>query len=187
MIARFWDDGSVFRRLFDACDPSRALEIASGHGRHVEQLLARHPASFVVALDINQENVEVVRRRFAGDDRVSAVLGNGYDLACLPADHFTLVFSYDAMVHFDDEVVFSYCRELARVLAPGGRALIHHSNWTGTPGGSYTTNPHWRNFMSYRWLAHRAVKAGLRVVTQVVIPWGTFVDLDAVSLLEKPA
>jgi SAM-dependent methyltransferase len=182
----FWGQDSPFRVLFGRCDPSNTLEIACGHGRHTAQLLREHPNSRVTVQDINEENINAVVRRFAGDDRVTATVGNGYDLTPLPDSTFSFVFSYDAMVHFDDEVVFSYCEEIERVLQPGGRALLHHSNWTGTPGSDYKDNPSSRNFMSYRALAHRAKKNGLAIVEQIIIPWSGRPAIDAISLLEKP-
>ncbi len=185
-IQTFWREESPFRSLLTLCEPSVALEIACGHGRHTYQLLSEYPECVVTAQDINQENIDSVKGRFEGDSRVSPLLGNGYDLTPLRDESFTLVFSYDAMVHFDDEVVFSYLQEIVRVLKPGGRALLHHSNWTGTPGGSHRDNRGWRNFMSHIWVAHGAQKLGLNVVQQVVIPWADCVALDAISLLEKP-
>ena len=184
-LGTFWSQDSPFRGLFERCDPTDTLEIACGHGRHTVQVQQEYPNSRVTSQDINQDNIDVVARRFAGNDRVTAFVGNGYDLTPLPDNAFSLVFSYDAMVHFDDEVVFSYLREIARVLKPGGRALLHHSNWTGAPGAEYKDNPSWRNFMSSLWLAHRASKDGLTTIEQVIIPWSGRPAMDGISLLEK--
>jgi hypothetical protein len=40
----------------------------------------------------------------------------------------SLVFSFDSLVHVDFDCIASYAPEIYRVLEPGGRAFVHHSN-----------------------------------------------------------
>jgi SAM-dependent methyltransferase len=180
----FWNPRSPFRRLFDQCDATETLEIACGHGRHSAML--SDVTQRAVLLDINEENVAFAARRFSEDRRFSVMRGNGVDLQPLEDASFTLVFSYDAMVHFDDEVVTSYLRESFRVLKPWGKALLHHSNYSGNPGGDYRTNPHWRNFMTQAQFTHHAIKTGFRVLEAVLLGWGDHHLIDGLTLLEHP-
>jgi ubiquinone/menaquinone biosynthesis C-methylase UbiE len=178
-------DGIVWP-ILKSCDLSLVIDIAAGHGRNTRKLLEAG-AGVVIVSDINIENIEFCRRRFAKDPRVSYLLTNGVQLAGLADASITTVYSFDAMVHFDSDVIRSYLREFRRVLRPGGRAFLHHSNFSGLPTSDFRVAPsHWRNFMSKELFAHYAVKEGLLVVEQHLVDWGGVRHLDCVSLLAKP-
>jgi hypothetical protein len=89
------------------------------------------------------------------------------------------------MVHFEYDTVIDYIQDAWRVLAPGGRALLHHSNYDKNPGASYRDNPDWRNFMTSSLFAHVAILAGFTVLEQFVMDWSA-PDTDCLSLIEKP-
>ena len=95
----------------------------------------------------------------------------------------TLVYCFDAMVHFDSDVVRSYLRDTKRVLKPGGRAFFHHSNYTG--GHDWKKNPASRNFMSKELFGHYAMKEGLAVIKQRVINWDIHDNLDCLSMIGR--
>ena len=97
------------------------------------------------------------------------------------------MFSYDAMVHFEYTAVLGYVAEAYRVLAPGGKALMHHSNYDRNPGGFYRDNPHWRNFMTKALFGHAALRAGFTVLEQEVTHWNRDEGIDCISLVEKTA
>jgi SAM-dependent methyltransferase len=180
----FWADQSPFLRLFKELDLRCVLELACGHGRHSAKLgdLAQH----VILLDINLGNIEFCRERFKGVPHYRVLLTNGYSFDSVRNGECTAVFSYDAMVHFDSDVVRAYLQETARVLAPGGRALFHHSNYSLNPGGDVHDNPSWRNFMSQNLFHHYAAKCGLRVVASDTFDWDGNPSLDCLTLLELP-
>ena len=182
----FWTEGQPFPRLFATLDLANVIELACGHGRHAAHIVEHHPFGHLTLVDVNQSNIDFCRQRFAGDSRVSCVVNSGSDLEPLAADAYSAVFCYDAMVHFEYDDVFSYLAEIARVLRPGGRALLHHSNNDRMPGARYSDNPHWRNFMSAPLFAHVAMRSGLSVVEQQVIDWAGEAEIDCVSLVEKP-
>jgi ubiquinone/menaquinone biosynthesis C-methylase UbiE len=164
------------------CDFSAVVDLAAGQGRNTRILASK--AERVLVLDIQAGNVEICRRRFAENSNVECSVNNGYDLRPAEDGAFTLVYCFDAMVHFEKEVVRSYLRDTARVLKPGGRGFFHHSNYTG--GHDWQKNPHSRNFMSRELFASYAQAEGLRVVGQQVFDWGHVPDLDCLSLVEKP-
>jgi ubiquinone/menaquinone biosynthesis C-methylase UbiE len=190
---------------------SRVLEIAPGHGRWTEYLL--RDAARLVLVDINQSCLDSCRYRFAGDDRISYHLTDGCSLAFLPDASVDFAWSFDAFVHMDPEVVQGYLRELGRVLAPGGRAVIHHAGkpaWSlwlapltgraGRPGRvlQRLASQHRlhddgaRSNVSRAMMVHWATRAGLRVRGQVQ-SWGDAGQhtvakyRDAITLLEKDA
>jgi SAM-dependent methyltransferase len=180
-------DGLIYPFIRD-CDFSSVVDLAAGHGRNSAML--REVATKIYVVDINIENTAFCRERFAGDERFTFITNNGIDLSALTDDSITLVYCFDAMVHFDSDVVRAYVREFKRVLKPGGRAFCHHSNFTRNPGGNFRENPNWRNFMSQSLMAHYAIKEGLSIVKSKIVPWGDAPDgreLDCFTLLEKEA
>jgi ubiquinone/menaquinone biosynthesis C-methylase UbiE len=182
----FWGNESPFKMMFDRLELESVVELACGHGRHSAQLLCRSPESSLVLVDINANNVIHCRNRFAGSDNVKCYINSGSDIACCTPGFATAVFSYDAMVHFEYDDVAAYLREFYRVLRPGGRALLHHSNNTREPGKLYSECVHWRNFMSTQLFNHMAARAGLAVIDQKTLDWAGAAHLDAVTLLERP-
>jgi|GEM_PF-1203181 len=171
--------------FIQGCDFTSVVDLAAGHGRNTEYLLPLAHRLHVV--DINSENIDYCRRRFAGRDaKLSFIVNDGSSLSALRSDSVTLVYCFDAMVHFDSDVVRAYLREFARILEPDAHAFIHHSNYTANPGGRWMDNPSIRNFMSKELFAHYAHKEGLSVASQRVIQWGGRPALDCLSLLRKP-
>jgi len=185
----FWDEGSPFAVQFSKLDPSMVVELACGHGRHTADILDRFPHSRVTLVDVNVENIEACRERFGSDPRLSYIVNNGRDLANIEDGSHTAVFCYDAMVHFELEDVISYLSEIYRVLKPGGRALLHYSNYDRAPGGSYHDNPHWRNFCTERLFCHLCQRQGFGIIHSQTLDWGfgdgTVADLDGLTVIEK--
>lgn len=185
-VERYMDDAWAQNiwPVIGGCDFTSVVDLAAGHGRNTRKLL--DVAAHVTVADINEENIEACRRRFGADPRVSYLVCDGVSLAGLGDGSQTLVYCYDAMVHFDSDSVRSYLRDFRRALAPGGHAFCHHSNFTGNPGGDVHANPQWRNFMSKELFAHYAIKEGLEVVHQRVIDWSQDRRLDCLTLLRRP-
>lgn len=166
-------------------DFALTLDLAAGHGRNAALLLPLVQRLWVA--DILPGNVAACRARFGPDARVACLLTDGLTLPCLPDRSLTLVYCFDAMVHFDSDVVRAWLGECARLLKPGGHAFLHHSNLASRPGADHRDNPGWRNFMSRELFAHYAAKEGLQVVRQKLVDWlwdGS--DLDCFSLLRAP-
>ena len=182
----FWSDDRPFLRLFRTLDRSEMVELACGHGRHAAHARDHHPFGRLTLVDVNEQNIAFCRRRFAGDSRFQYLVNSGSDLAALRSAGYSAIFCYDAMVHFEYDDVFAYLAESHRILREGGRALLHHSNYDGSPGTRYSDNPHWRNFMSARLFAHAAMRCGFTVVEQHLLDWAGVTNLDCVTLLEKP-
>ncbi len=169
----------------DGADFSVVVDLAAGHGRHSTKLMPLAQRLYIV--DILSENIEFCRHRFGADKRVDYVLTDGLSLSPIASESTTLVFCFDAMVHFDSDTVRAYLDEFARVLRPGGRGFCHHSNYTGNPGGDWRANPEWRNFMSRELFAHYAAKAGLRILRSDLVDWANLPGLDCYTLFERPA
>lgn len=172
------------------------VDLAAGHGRNSALLKDLTPHLYIV--DINRECIDACKARFPDATNITYIVNDGATLTDIPTESVTLLYCFDAMVHFESDVVRQYLIEAFRILKPGGRAFLHHSNYTGNPGGDFRVNPHWRNFMSKELMAHYAIHAGLSVYSQQVIDWGWQIgpnwtitgysdpQLDCISVFEKP-
>jgi SAM-dependent methyltransferase len=181
----FWDNSSAFKRLFDRLPTGTVVDLACGHGRHSEKMLEL--GRKVIALDVVPENVAFTKVRLMGREGLTVQICNGIDFRPVPDKSVDAIVCYDAMVHFDCDVVRSYIRDAKRILRPGSMALFHHSNYDGNPSAvHYGQNPHARNFMTAPLFAHFAHKEGCTVVEQHVMPWGDVPNLDCISLFKVP-
>jgi ubiquinone/menaquinone biosynthesis C-methylase UbiE len=187
LVNLFWSRSSRFRRSFEKwLDLTDTLEIACGAGRHAAQIV--NQCGRLTLIDTSQDAVAIARERFAQNNNVTVVLSEDGLTLPFPERSFSTVYSYDAMVHFELLTMASYIKEIGRVLRPGGRAIIHHSNYGKNPSGKFDENPSWRNFMPSGLVVHLADRNGLRVLEHQVFPWNKrwFLKTDALTVLERP-
>lgn len=131
------DDGTADRKwerwmLAAVAEPwlrkdARLLEIGPGGGKWTVRLASQ--VKDVTAFDVAVTMLDRTRARCAreGHDNVSCVLGNGDGLTGVRDDSMDIVFSYDVFVHIALEDTVAYLNEIARVLKPGGVAILHHA------------------------------------------------------------
>lgn len=153
--------------LISQSDFGDVLEIAAGHGRNTARLA--RVSGKVTATDINATNIAFLQHRFADASNVEIRLNSGADLRFIPGGSISFAYCFDAMVHFDSDVVRAYIREIRRVLRPGGRGFCHVSTFDGNPTGTYRDHPGWRNFMSRALFEHWLAKEGLRPLKTVYV------------------
>lgn len=180
----FWKDDGAFRRLFNQLDPSCLVELAVGHGRHAE--LAAPLAEKLHVMDVLAENIEVCHARLADFANIAYVQNDGFSFQPLASESVSGIYCYDAMVHFSPDLVAAYLQDAQRVLLPGGRAVLHHSNYAAPMDRHFGQNPQARNHMTQALFARLVAQAGLEILESVVIPWGNVAELDCVSLVQKP-
>jgi SAM-dependent methyltransferase len=143
------------------------LEIGPGGGRWSEPLLER--ASRLVLADVSERPLELCRERFAGAGKVEYVLTSGGDLAGVGDASIDAVWSFDVFVHIAPADQASYLAEIARVLVPGGIAVIHHAD--GRNRGVHPSRAGWRAPMSRELFKSLAGQRGL-VVDSQIDSWG---------------
>lgn len=178
----FWADGSICRELFGRLDLQNTVELACGRGRHVPHYIDY--AGHITLVDILEKNIDLCRMRFSDSDQISYVVNNGHDLSALPDDHYTSLFTYDSMVHFELLDIANYLKETYRILRPGGKALFHHSNNDSDYKASYDNAAQSRSFMSKNMFAYLAYRAGLKIEDQRIIDW-VEPELDCLTLVVK--
>lgn len=178
----FWADGGICRELFGRLDLQNTVELACGRGRHVPRYI--NDAGHITLVDILEKNIDLCRMRFSGADKISYVVNNGYDLSVLPDDHYTSLFTYDSMVHFELLDISNYLKETYRILRPGGKALFHHSNNDSDYKASYDDAVESRSFMSKNIFAYLAYRAGFEIEEQRIVDW-VKPEIDCLTLVVK--
>lgn len=99
------------------------LEIGCGAGRVTKALATRFRR--VIALDVSDAMLDFAQERVLAEN-VQWVRGTGIDLAGVDDASVSFVFSTMVFQHIPDpQIQYTYLREIARVLRPGGWYLIH--------------------------------------------------------------
>ena len=184
-LKMFWSDGSPFAQTFHQLDLRTTLELACGAGRHSFQGIDRIGELYL--LDSSAGALDLAKDKFREYPNVRFIHnpdGLGIRAGLIPDGSLSAVFSYDAMVHFEKEVVFSYVRDCYRLLQPGGLCLLHYSNYQGNPGGKFTDNPGWRNYMSQELFVACAIDTGFTILHTSILDFSGPAT-DALTLMKK--
>ena len=156
--------------LFPRC--GIILEIGPGHGRWSERLATLD--GLLVCCDISPHCLDATRQRLTGRGRLRTHLCADNDLPADLTARVDAIWSYGCFVHLSAKQCQSYLQEIARVLVPGGHAVIHHADnrngigdflrqkLRGLPGDESG----WRSSVSAKAFALWAERAGLHVVRQ---------------------
>jgi SAM-dependent methyltransferase len=107
-------------------EPDVMVEIGPGGGRFTEALLPR--CRVLHAVDTSPNMIESLRERFGEDSGVVYHVADGSGLGMLPDGSANAAFSYGVFVHLQHWDIFNYLSEIERVLRPGGKAIVQHSN-----------------------------------------------------------
>jgi ubiquinone/menaquinone biosynthesis C-methylase UbiE len=149
------------------------LEIGPGAGRWSQVLAAR--SSRLVLVDVSEEALRRCRERLSEFANVSYVHGPGSELPGIAEASIDAVWSFDVFVHIAPLDFVAYVDEIARVLRPGGVAVIHHSD--GRNQGRLLSRHGWRSPMSRELFAALAPARGL-IVTRQFSSWGERGEFD---------
>jgi len=148
------------------------VEIGPGAGRFSEVLVER--ARRLVLVDVTDEALRRCAERLGDRPEIEYVRTDGASLPGVENASVDVVWSFEAFVHMQPLDVAAYVGELARVLRPGGTAVIHHAGRRDRSG--------WRAPMSAALFARLAANRGLAVQSQRT--WGTYHDVISVVTRE---
>jgi ubiquinone/menaquinone biosynthesis C-methylase UbiE len=159
------------------------VEIAVGYGRIVPFLLGEMgKGDKFYGFDINKNCIDECKDRFSFEHRASFYLSSGVSLREIRGP-VGFVFSWDSLVHCDQEIVKSYILDIRRVLKPGAYAFLHHSRFADSDA---TFNPHWRDeSCSSKEIADFAQAVGFKEVHQEFYAWGQDALTDCFTLLRR--
>lgn len=117
----FWNYESEFYKMFQKIDTSNIIELACGRGRHVPHYCDK--AKKITLVDILKRNIEICKKRFSDSQKIEYYQNDGFDLKELKSSEYSALFSYDAMVHFELMDIYSYLKDIYRVLVGGGQSV----------------------------------------------------------------
>lgn len=95
----------------------------------------------------------------------------------------SFIYCWDAAVHFEKSIMKSYIAEFSRILRPGGKGFVHHSDLGDAADSDILKNPSWRSNVNKKLFREYCEEAGLKVVNQVALPWGQI--KDCISVFQK--
>ncbi len=163
-----WKQALVDRVLMAWIPEDRVvLEIGPGASRWSAALQPR--ARRLILVDVAERPLALCRERFATVENVEYVLSSGNDLPGIVDASVDAIWSFDVFVHIAPIDQAAYLTEVARVLGPGGVAVIHHAD--GRNLGDLPSRSGWRAPMSRKLFATLAAERGLTVETQID-SWG---------------
>jgi len=181
-----WAD-TIWPRI-QGVDFTTTVEIGPGGGRNSERL--KDLASTLYLVDLNEYALETCRKRFAtygGACDIKYIKTDGVSLPGIEDASVSFVYSWDSMVHFDRTVMDRYVAEFARVMKPGARGFVHHSNYGARDVVlGIGEAPHFRSNMSKVDFALQANRHGLLVPCQELVDWVDDRALDCISFFYKP-
>ena len=164
---------------------STVLELAMGHGRWVPSLAQR--AWRYLGVDFGPSCVKFCRARFANLTNAVFHLNDGRSIPMIASNSVQFIWSFDSFVHIEPDITSGYMAEFSRVLAPGGRCVIHHP---GAPTAAQRALGG-RSQLTTQLFARLARAEGLDVRSQTD-SWGpggrsnTMLFADCISTLAKP-
>src|ERR1700722_1275613 len=121
----------LYPRIHCFLPAPRILEIAPGYGRWT-QFLKGHCSS-LIAVDLAPKCVEHCKQRYSIDGHLEFHVNDGRSLSMVSDDSVDFAFSFDSLVHAEEDVLEAYLKELHKKLRPGGTGFIHHSNMGAYP------------------------------------------------------
>jgi SAM-dependent methyltransferase len=177
---------TLFPRLHGYVPAGRILEIAPGYGRWTHYL--KELCDELVIVDIAETAIAHCRERFAADPHIRAHVNDGTSLAMVADCSIDFVFTFDSLVHAEQDVMAGYLAEISKKLTADGVAFLHHSNMGAYVRGTYDpTQIHWRApSVSAAIVESFATQAGLSCVSQETIAWGNETLLtDCISVITR--
>jgi SAM-dependent methyltransferase len=175
--------GSLLPRIHHFLPAQRILEIAPGFGRWTKFLL-RHCGE-LVGIDLSSECVQACRRYFAKAPNAVFHQNDGLSLAAAGSEPFDFIFSFDSLVHADNEVFVSYIPQILRLLTERGVAFIHHSNYSSSGANE---NKHFRSLNVNSGTVSRIIRESNGFVyVQEQVNWGSKELIDCFTLFGRRA
>jgi SAM-dependent methyltransferase len=108
------------------------LDLGCGSGRHIEGIVQAHRVERVVGLDISESQIAIANRRLARYVKrglVELSVGDAGKTLPFPSKSFHAVVSAELLECLPGTKQKRLLREIRRVLRPGGRLLLAHTDW----------------------------------------------------------
>jgi len=195
--------GSILPRIHSFVPAGTILEIGPGFGRWTKFLI--YLCKKLILVDLSEKCIQACKNKFGEHLNILYYVNDGKSLEMIPDDSIDFVFSFDSLVHAEEDVIELYLNQLQRKITKEGFGFIHHANI-----GEYRTyfqlieripirtrqllkrvsiiekDDHRRAYsMTARKFRTSAEKAGLRIISQEIINWGTKRLIDCISIFVR--
>lgn len=179
---------TIMPRIAGLLPAKHILEIAPGYGR-VTQFLAPSCDKLTV-VDLTERCIDACKERFKDLNHIEYHVNDGRSLDMVEDGSVDFVFSWDSLIHVEEDVIAAYLEQLARKLTPGGTGFLHHSNLGEyrdmTTGELTIDNEHWRAVgMSAERFRSLCREFGIRCVIQEIVPWSGTHFTDCFSMFAR--
>lgn len=173
---------TLYPRLHRHLPAARILEIAPGFGRWTRYLLEY--CEEYTGIDLSEECINSCKETFGNRKNAQFFKNDGLSLADA-SGQYDLVFSFDSLVHADEEVFKNYIPAILSALRHGGVAFIHHSNYKDS---GETKNPHYRSEDVSAEIVRKIIEQnGGSIIVQETINWGSNYLIDCLSTFANGA
>jgi SAM-dependent methyltransferase len=196
--------GAILPRIHAFVPTATILEIAPGYGRWTEFL--KDLSERLVIVDLAERCIAACRQRFADSTNIEYHVNDGRSLEMVPDGSIDFAFSFDSLVHVEQDVLAAYLAQLSTKLTAEGVGFFHHSNAGAYPRllaltkrmpgrlrrrlvarGALIDLGAWRaESVTAEGFAERCGEAGLACVSQEKVNWehGPFLT-DAFSIFAR--
>gem|GEM_PF-440336 len=177
--------GTIYPRIKQFLKVDCIVEIAPGFGRCTEYL--KDCCNELIIVDVTEKCIEHCKERFKEDNNIKYYVNDGKSLDMILDNHVDFVFSWDSLVHVEEDTIKAYLFDINKKLKKDGIAFLHHSNL-----GEYKIEH--KDILKHHWRASSmsAVKMdgfcnerGLSCIAQEKIMWGDNIYSDSFSLITK--
>lgn len=183
----------LFPRIREFINVNTMLELAPGYGRIA--LYLKEYCKKLQLVDLSPNCIEACKKKFQNETHIEYYVNDGYSLDMLEDNSIDFVFSFDALVHVEKDVMESYLKQLGKKLSADGVGFIQHSNvgsFTKIGDNAISLKPpfvvrkQWRGRnMSAQLFREYCEASGLHVINQELINWGSSHLNDSFSLFTK--
>ncbi len=177
------------------------LEIGPGFGRWTQFL--KDLCEKLILIDLSEKAIKTCKQRFDSCSNITYRVNDGKSLDEIPESSIDFVFSFDSLVHAEEDAIHQYILQLAKGLKKNGVAFIHHSNlapylkyyrianrirWRRNflINKGLIEQDHWRaSSMSAAKFEAYVEEAGLQCISQEIINWGGKNLIDCISVFAR--
>lgn len=162
--AQWW--WAIYPRIHRFIPTDTILEIACGYGRWSAYL--KGFAEKLVLVDLVEDCIEACKQRFRNSGNIEYYVNDGKSLDMVADRSVDFIFSFDSLVHAEEDVIRSYLDAISTKLKKNGVAFIHHSNaghYSGPLWGfkRYVNKRSWSTFPDQSSANASRAKGGLLV------------------------
>jgi 2-polyprenyl-3-methyl-5-hydroxy-6-metoxy-1,4-benzoquinol methylase len=171
---------SLYPRIHKYIPCDTILEIAPGFGRWTQFLY--NLCKRLIIVDLSPKCIMYCKERFNHCKNIEYVVNDGRSLEMIGSNSIDFVFSFDSLVHADDDAISGYIPEISRVLNAGGVAFVHHSNLADA---GPVKNTQCRADMSAKKVKAYIEANGLSCIGQETLNWGGEAQIDCLTIFGK--